>query len=100
MKLEDVVRKKQEKEEPKGIAREVLRALKRGSVSVSELSSRLDHGGSPIPKAIDELEASGYHLAVKAEAAEVDRDLSIGGAQHISSMRFRGHEYEFGVVSD
>ena len=100
MKLEDVVRKKQEKEEPKGIAREVLRALKRGSVSVSELSSRLDHGVSQIRNAIDELEASGYHLAVKAEAVEVVRDLPSGGELRIDPKRYRGNEYEFGVVSD
>ena len=76
------------------------RALKRGPVTLAELSSRFDRGVEQISSIIEEFRALGLNCEVKGERAEISKALPAGGVHRIDPKTVEGRVYEFGAIGD
>ena len=95
MKISEVVKRNKQK-----LADRLKRTLRRGPVTLEELSSRYDRGVEQVRAAIEELREHGFNCQIKAGAAEILRDMRAGGVHRIDKKLLNGRSYLFGVVSD
>lgn len=82
------------------LAGKLKRLLKRGPVTLAELSSKFDRGIGQIKAVIQELQAAGFNCNVNDGAAEISKDLPAGGTYKIDPKLINGRTYRFGAVGD
>jgi len=78
MRISEVVKK-----DKRTLIERLKRTLRRGPITLEELSSRYDRGVNQIEAAIEELRERGFNCQIKAGAAEILRDLRAGGVHKI-----------------
>ena len=82
------------------LAEKVRAALKRGPLTLAELSSKLDRGVNVIESAVEWLTANNYNVRIAGSAVEAPSDLPAGGEIRIDPKLYRGRKFKFGFITD
>lgn len=95
MKLSELTQKNAQK-----LTEQIHSALKKKPLTLGELSTKFDRGVKQIEEAIATLRAKGVQVELKAESAQLVRDVPMGGVFHIDRSVFHGTEFRFGFLTD